>query len=162
MDIEKHWPDIKAVFQNAQLTCRHCAIATVNEDGSPHITPVGSLFLRDNCTGYYFEEYSQKMAINFKHNNRVCVLAINSGIRYWFKSILLGRFPSPPGVRLYGIVGQRRLGTKDEMESFQNRVRVARKFKGYKLIWKNMKHVREIHFKSFEPVHAAKMTQHLW
>ncbi len=162
MDIQEHWPEIKSVFQNAQTTSRHCAIATVNEDGSPHITPIGSLFLRDNCTGYFFEEYSQKMADNFKSNNRICILAINSGIRYWYQSIFLGRFPSPPGVRLNGTVGQRRKGTEEEIASFQKRVRFARNLKGYKLIWKNMKHVREISFHSFEPVTASKMTRHLW
>ena len=162
MKINNHWPEIQSVFKSAQSTCRHCTIATVNEDGSPHITPIGSLILRDDCTGYFFEEYSQRMTSNFKHNNRICILAVNSGIRYWFTSIFAGRFPSPPGVRLYGTAGQRRLGTEEEIVSFQNRVKTTRKLKGYKLIWKNMKHIREIHFESFEPVHVPKMTQHLW
>lgn len=162
MEIETSWPEIKAVFRDAQETCRYCSIASVNEDGSPHITPIGSLFLRDNCTGYYFEEYSQKMANNFRHNKRVCVLAVNSGVLYWFRSIFSGRFPSPPGVRLSGTVGPRRLGTEEEIESFQQRVRTARKTKGYELIWQNLKHVRDIHFESFEPVHVARMTGHLW
>ncbi len=162
MNIKENWADIQAVFRDAYSTSRHCAIATVNEDGSPHITPIGSLFLRDNCTGYYFEEHSRKMPSNFNSNKRVCILAVNSGLKYWFKSIFMGRFSSPPGVRLYGTVGQRRKGTEEEIESFQNRVGVARKMKGYKLIWKNMKHIREIHFNSVEPVNVAKMTQHLW
>ena len=160
--MKEHWPTIKSVFQDAKKTSKHCAIASVSDSGAPHITPIGSLFLRDNFTGYYFEEYSQKMSHNFKSNDRVCILALNSGFRYWIRSLISGRFPTPPGVRLYGRVGQRRMGTAEEIASFQNRVRFARKLKGYKLIWKNMRHVREIHFDSFEPVNASKMTQHLW
>lgn len=162
MEIEKHWPAIKTVIENAHSTNRHCAIATVSEDGSPHITPIGSLFLRDDCTGYYIESYCQKMADNLKGNNRVCIMGINSGIGYWLKSLFSGRFPSSPGIRLYGTAGELRLGTKEEIESFHDRVRAFRKFKGHDLLWKNMRHVREIRFDSFEPVHAAKLTQHLW
>ncbi|WP_026842969.1 pyridoxamine 5'-phosphate oxidase family protein [Citrifermentans bremense] len=162
MEIEKHWPMIKAVLEKAHSTNRHCAIATVSEDGTPHVTPIGSLFLRDDCTGFYIESYCQKMADNLKCNNRVCIMGINSGIGYWLKSLFSGRFPTPPGIRLYGTVSELRLGTKDEIEYFQNRVRAFRKLKGHDLLWKNMRHVREIQFRSFEPVHAAKMTQHLW
>ncbi|ACH37545.1 pyridoxamine-5'-phosphate oxidase-related FMN-binding protein [Citrifermentans bemidjiense Bem] len=162
MEIGKHWPMIKAVLDKAHSTNRHCAIATVSEDGTPHVTPIGSLFLRDDCTGFYIESYCQKMADNLKRNNRVCIMGINSGIGYWLKSLFSGRFPSPPGVRLYGTVSELRLGTKDEIEYFQNRVRPFRKLKGHDLLWKNMRHVREIQLQSFEPVHAAKMTQHLW
>lgn len=162
MNIKDNWADIQAIFRDANSTSRHCAIATVNEDGTPHITPIGSLFLRDNCTGFYFEEYSRRMPNNFKSNKRVCILAVNSGWKYWFTSIFAGRFPTSPGVRLYGTVGERREATKEEILSWQNRVRIARKLKGYKLIWKNMKHIREIQFDSFEPVSAARMTQHLW
>ncbi|KAF0215936.1 MAG: pyridoxamine 5'-phosphate oxidase-like FMN-binding [Geobacteraceae bacterium] len=162
MKVEEHWAEIQAVFKNAQSSSRYCAVATVNEDGSPHVTPIGSLFLRDNCTGYYFEEYTQQIPNNLKRNKHVCILAVDSGWIYWFKSVFTGRFTTPPGVRLYGTVGERREATEEEIMSFQNRVRTARKLKGYKLIWKNLKHIREVHFDSFEPVSAAKMTQHLW
>lgn len=161
MEIENHWPAIKAVCEKAQSTSRHCAVATVNEDGSPHITPIGSLFLGDNCTGFYVESYCQKTADNLKRNSRVCILGINSGIGYWLKSLFSGRFASHPGVRLYGTVSELRLGTKEEIESFQNRVRAFRKLKGHDLLWKNMRYVREIRFERFEPVHAATMTKHL-
>ena len=162
MNLEEHWAAIRSVFHDAQKTSKHCAIASVDNSGSPSITPIGSLFLRDDFTGYYFEEYPQKMADNLKTDNRICVLALNSGLRYWYQAIISGSFSSPPGVRLYGTVGQRRRGNEEEIASFRKRVRFARNLKGYKLIWKNMKHVREIQFDSFSPVTAGKMTQHLW
>lgn len=162
MEIENHWPAIKAVFEKAQLSSLHCAVATVSEDGSPHVTPIGSLFLRDDCTGFYVESYCQKTAENLRRNNRVCILGINSGIGYWLKSLFLGRFASPPGVRLYGTVSELRTGSEEEMESFQKRVRAFRKLKGHDLLWKKMRNVREVRFESFESVHAAGMTKHLW
>ncbi len=162
MNIKEHWSDIQDIFKNANSTSRHCAIATVNTDGSPNVTPIGSLFLRENCTGYYFEEYSQNMPSNFESNKRVCVLAVNSGMIYWIRAIFTGRFESSPGVRLHGIAGERREATEEEIASWQERVKGARKRKGHDLIWKNLRHIREIKFNSFEPVSAGKMTQHLW
>ncbi len=158
MDIKDHWTDIQNVFKNAKC----CFVATVNEDGSPHITPIGSLCLRDNYTGYYFEEFTQKMTRNFKHDNRVCILYIDSRRLFWLKAFFRGRVSSLPGVRLYGTVGQRRIGSEEEIAVFKKRVKRLRKRKGYKILWENMKYLRETHFDSFEPVILGSMTQHLW
>ena len=76
--------------------------------------------------------------------------------------LLLSLTAMPPGVRLYGIVGLRRMGTDKEKDSFQNRIRKTHRFKGYKILWKDMKYIREISFDSFKPVTASKMTLHLW
>jgi uncharacterized protein len=47
MKIGKHWEMIKTIFEEAYKSCSHFAVATVNEDGSPHVTPIGALILRD-------------------------------------------------------------------------------------------------------------------
>ena len=158
MDIKDHWAGIQNLFKKAP----RCAIATVNENGSPNITPIGSLCLRDNQTGYYFEEFSQKMPKNFEHNNRICVLAINPGMIFWMKSFFKGLCPSTPGVRLYGTVGERRIGSEEEIASFLDRVKRLRKRKVHEILFKNMKYLREIKFDSFEPINLGPMTQHLW
>ncbi len=158
MDIKDHWAGIQNLFKKAP----RCAIATVNEDGVPHITPIGAFCLRDNQTGYYFEEFSQKMPKNFEHNNRICVFFGNASLLFWLKAIFKGKCSSTPGVRLYGTVGERRIGSEEEIAAFKNRVKVFRKWKGYKILWENMKYLREIHFDSFEPVTVGSMTQHLW
>ena len=158
MDMKEHWTDIQNVFKNA----KSCFVATVNEDGSPHITPIGSLCLRDNYTGYYFEEFTQKMIKNFKHNNRVCILAGESRMLFWLRSFFKGICPSTPGVRLYGTIGERMIGSEEEIAVFKKRVERFRKRKGYKILWENMKYLREINFDSFEPVTLGPMTEHLW
>jgi hypothetical protein len=158
MDLKENWADIQKLFKRVPRS----VIATVNEDGCPNITPIGSICLRDNQTGYYFEEFTQKMPKNFEHNNRICVLIDNTGVIFWLKAIFKGKCPSTPGIRLYGTVGERRIGSEEEIAAFKNKVKVLRKRKIYKIVWKNMKYLREIHFDSFEPVTVGSMTQHLW
>jgi len=161
MDINQNWGMIQEFIQVAMKSSRHLSFATVTEEGRPHVTPIGSLILRDNCTGYYFEEYTKQMPDNFKNNQRISILAVNSGFLFWLKSIYSGSFTTHPGIRLHGKVGVRRPATEDEIAAWQDRVKGARKTKGYQLIWKNLKHVRDIEFDSFEPITAGKMTMHL-
>ncbi len=158
MDLKENWADIQTLFKKTQ----GCSFATVNEDGSPHITPIGSLFLRDNQTGFYFEGFSRKMTKNFDHNNRICIMTVERGFLFWMKSFFKGLCASTPGVRLYGTVGERRIGSEEEITSFLNRVKRLRKRKGHEIIFKNMKYLREIKFDSFEPVTLGPMTEHLW
>lgn len=161
MEIDQHWTMIKDIVRNAMKTSRYLSFATMSPDGAPHVTPIGSLMLRDDGTGYYFEEFTRQMPENFERNQRVSILAVNSGIWYWLKSIRSGRFPTLPGVRLHGKVGDRRPATQKEIGAWRQRVKRARKTKGYKLIWEKLSYVRDIEFESFEPITAGVMTKHL-
>ena len=42
------------------------------------------------------------------------------------------------------------------------KLKVVKETKGYKLLWENMKTVRDIQFDSFEPVLTGEMTRDLW
>ena len=161
MDIQKDWQEIRSIVNDAYKASRYFAFASVNPDGAPHVTPIGSLVLYDKCLGIYSEEYPQKMPVNFKQNQRVCVMAINNGIVFWLKSVIKGKFPSFPGIRLTGVVGERRKGTREEIDGWLRRVKIFKRFKGYHLLWKNMKYVREIHFDGVLPVRAGRMSSHL-
>lgn len=156
------WNHIRRLFNDAFNSSFHYAIATINEDGTPHITPIGSLILDNNKKGFYFEEYVSNMSRNFQHNKRVCVMAVNSSTWFGIKSFFLGRFVSPPAVRLIGTVGEKREATPQELELFRKRVRKYLMFRGYDLLWSRLKYVRDIYFDSFEPVHAGVMTRDLW
>ena len=161
MNIHENWDMIKGIVQVAMKSSHHLSFATVTEDGSPHVTPIGSLILRDDCTGYYFEEYTKQMPINLRDNQRISILAVNRGFLFWIKAIYSGKFSSHPGIRLHGKVGDRRPATEGEIAAWQNRVKGVRRTKGYELIWKNLKYVRDIQFDSFEPITAGKMTKNL-
>ena len=99
---------------------------------------------------------------NIKKNKRVCILAVNSGMLSWFKALFAGKFSSPPSVRLMGSAEEKREGTEEEIAMWQNHVRSAKRTKGYALLWKSMRMVRDINFDSFEPVRVGKMSQELW
>jgi hypothetical protein len=162
MEIGQHWNTIQVVFEQSLKSALHYAIATVNEDGSPHITPIGALFLRDDRTGFYFDIFTVKMSSNLERDQRVSILAVNSNISYWRQSFLNGRCETPPSVRLMGTVGQKREATQDEIARWRKHVEFARGMKGYDLLWGNMQFVRDIYFDAFEPVDMGQMTQDLW
>ncbi len=167
---EKDWEIIRNLFRASVISSYHYAIASVNEDGSPHVTPIGSLFLGENRTGFYFEKFPKKLPSNLKHNQQVCVLAVNSGLWFWLRALRHGSFRTPPGVRLVGIAGDRRPATDEEIKSFQHRLKqllplladLLTKSKGYELLWGNLKYVREIHFTAFEPIEFGSMSIGLW
>jgi hypothetical protein len=162
MEIGKHWKTIQVVFQQSLNSALHYAIATVTKDGSPHVTPIGALFLRDDQTGFFFDIFSVKMSENLERDQRVSILAVNSTIAYWRESFLTGRCKTPPSVRLMGTVGQKREATREEIAMWQKHVEFARGMKGYDLLWGNMRFVRDIYFDSFEPVYMGQMTDDLW
>ena len=161
MEIGKHWKTIQMVFEQSRSSM-HCAVATVNADGSPHVTPIASLFLRKDKTGFYFDEFPVHMSRNLERDPRVCILAVNSNPQFWQKSLVAGKFETPPAVRLMGSVGKKREGTEEEIAMWQNHVKLARGTKGHDILWKNMRMVRDIQFDSFEPVSGGEMTQDLW
>jgi len=162
MEIGAYWKSIMAIFDASFGSSLHYAVATVNADGSPHVTPIGALLLRDDKTGFYFEQFLNKMPGNLERDNRICVLAVNSDMSFWGTSLTNGLFEVPPAVRLNGTVGERRTATEEEVGQWHQRVGFTRGMKGFDILWKNMDTVRDIEFDSFEPVSTGEMTDHLW
>jgi uncharacterized protein len=162
MEIGEHWETIRKVFDEGFSSCFHFAVATVCKDGTPHITPIGSLVLKDDYTGFYCEDFPSRLPENLKHNPRVCIMAVNADKVFWGRALVEGKFHSAPGIRLYGTAGIAREGTREEIEMWQKRVAFTRAMKGYKIMWENMHVVRDIKFDSFEPLYLREMTDGLW
>lgn len=156
------WKQVKQVLETGQKSTLYCAIASVNADGTPNVTPVGTVFLRDDMTGYYFEHYSKALSDNLDHHPHVCVMAVNAGKWFWARSLFSGRFASPPGVRLYGKAGAVRPATSQELKLIQARVRPSLWLKGARMLWSDFSHVRDIEFTSFRPVTYPVMMDGLW
>lgn len=162
MDIDQEkWKIIKKLFMKAAYSSMHYSIATINPDGMPHVTPIGSLFLTRPFEGFYFEEYASGMKRNLENNGRVCVLAVNSNKIFWLKCVIKGKFTAPFSIRLLGTAGARREATKRELELLDKIVGRLKWTRGYRLLWKDLKYVRDISFDSIEPVRAGKMSAHL-
>jgi hypothetical protein len=162
MEMQPHWENIRRLAKDSFRSSLHFALASVNADGSPHITPIGSLILGKDGKAFYFEIFTAKMRHNFEKDARICVLAVNSSRWLWFKALLRGQFATPPALRLIGTVGERRAATPQEIALWEKRVRLLRWMKGYDRLWGNLAHVREIQFTACEPVHLGSLTSHLW
>ncbi|WP_330180441.1 pyridoxamine 5'-phosphate oxidase family protein [Nocardia sp. NBC_01503] len=157
MTVDREWDQVREIVSRAKRSTGHFAIASVDRDGMPNVTPIGTVFLRDDRTGFYFDQYTSALASNLDANPRVCLSAVDSGSLFWFRSLLTGRFATPPGVRLYGTAGPRRLATAAELEQVRRRVRPMLLLKGGRLLWSDFTHVRELTFDSFRLVRYPVM-----
>ena len=158
MEIDTHWPLVKKLFKKAFSSCFHFSIASIDANGKPHVTPIGSLILGEPGHAIYFEEFTSKLPENFESNKFVSVLAVNSGKWFWLKSLLKGKFSELPALRLNGEAGRLREATQIEMDLWHKRVKSVSFTKGHKIMWRRMGKVREIEFTSIEPVHIGRMT----
>lgn len=159
---DEQWRIAREVFARSCRTSMHYAVATVNPDGSPHVTPIGSLVLLENGTGLFFDGYLGATARNLSKDDRVCVLAVHTSRLGWLKALIAGRFDAPPALRLAGVAGDKRPATPAEAELFLRRVRPLRWFKGHDMLWSKLHFVREVTFDTAYPVRAGGMTAGLW
>ena len=138
-------------------------MASVNEDGSQHITPIGSLVLaEDDPAGYYIERYTAALPRNLARDARVCVYAERSGYLSMLWALLRGRFSRPIGVRLYGRAGPRRRFTDAERAQSLRRMRAVSWTRGYKRLFGQVTHARDLTFYGFEPIQTGELTRGHW
>ena len=157
MDIIKDWKTIKKHISASFKSSLHVSIATVNKNNVPTITPIGTLFLNNNQTGFYFEKFSSGLTSNLEINNKVCVLAVNSSAFFWMKSLFYGQFKKHPALKLYGELGLKRKATAAEKHALSRRMRFTKSLKGNRYLWNDMQFVREIHFNDVESMKLGKM-----
>ena len=159
MSIEaSDWIELKRLAGKTFSTSMHFAIATVNADGTPHVTPIGSLVLTAPGEGYFFEVFADRLCANLDRGSAVTVLGVNSGAWLWLRALFVGRFGSPPAFRLTGVAGVRRASTEAERSRWKKKVRWLRFFKGHNLLWGKLDTVRELHFHALEPVRLGALT----
>ncbi|MFD0761203.1 hypothetical protein ACFQZW_03840 [Lutibacter aestuarii] len=159
MDINKDWNIIRQHFNKSFKSNFYVSIASVDTNNNPTVTPIGSLFLNDNQTGFYFEKFPSKLPLCENLNKNICVLGVNSNRWFWIKSLFKGKFPNPPAIKLYGELGKKRKATKKELERLNRRMRATKGLKGNTYLWKNMEFVREVYFEKAEKINLGKMTQ---
>lgn len=161
MNSDEQWNLVREIVDRGRRSTGHFAIASVDDDGAPNITPVGTVFFRDDRTGFYFDQYTSALTRSLDSNPHVCLMAVDRGTWFWFRSLLVGRFSAIPGVRLYGTVGARRCATEAELEQVRRRVSPMRLLKGGRLLWSDFSHVRDITFTHARPVRYPVMMAHL-
>jgi uncharacterized protein len=136
----------------------HCSIASVNPDGTPHITPIGSVFLTEPGAGFYMDMFNKQLAENVQANPRVMILGVDSSKPMWLVSLLRGRFVRPPGVRLTATVGARRPSTEEERKRLHSALGPLVRTPGGRLLWQNLPYVRELSIDSVVPLRIGRMT----
>jgi len=152
-----HWTELKRLAGSTFSSSLHFAIATVNPDGTPHVTPIGSLMLSMPSEGYFFEVFADRLCANLDRSSPVSVAGVISSSSLWLRALIAGRFGSSPAHRLIGVAGVRRTLTEAERKRWHERIRFFRLLKGHELLWGNLGTVRELHFHALEPVRLRVM-----
>lgn len=161
MDIVTEWKTIQRHFALSFQSNFYVSVASVDENHQPTVTPIGSLFLRDDQTGFYFEKFPTKLPRHQPINPHICVLAVNSNTWFWLKSLFRGRFGTYPAIKLNGQLGERRCATPDEVEKLNRRMNATKGLKGNTYLWSDMPYVRDMVFTKAEKIHLGKMTANL-
>lgn len=161
MDIIKNWQAIKNHYNKSFSSNLHVAIASVDMENNPTVTPIGTLFLNGDQTGFYFEKFPTKLPENVNHNKNICVLGVNSSKWFWLKSLYKLKFNHYPALKLYGALGKKREATEIEISRLNRRMKMTSLLKGNTYLWGDMEYVREISFTQVEKVNIGKMTSHL-
>jgi hypothetical protein len=158
----QQWNVVTDLVARSSASSLHVAFATVNPDGSPHITPIGSLVLLDTGTGLFFDAFLGTTERNLSHDPRISVMAVDGTKRRFLRAMVTGRFRSLPGIRLSGVAGPRREATPGEQDRFRHEVRAFRHLRGYDRLWKDLRFVHDLTFDSARPVRTGVMTKGLW
>ena len=159
MNLKADWKTIRKHFNKSFSQNLFIPIASVDADNIPTVTPIGSLFLNDNQTGFYFEKYPTKLPVNGKTNTNICALAVNSSKWFWLKSLYKGKFNTNPGIKLYGQLGECRKASDKELNRLDRRMKITNGLKGNTYLWKNMEYVRDITFTKVETINLGEMTE---
>lgn len=147
----ENWQKIRQNFRQGFATNLHVSIGTTDQDGQPNVTPIGSFFLnRDTFSGFYFEIFTKNIPQNAAANPKVCIMSVNGGRWYWLKSLLTGKFATPPMTKIYGTLGERRHAAPAEIERGNRRLGLMKILPGGKKLFGKMDFVREVHFHTFE------------
>ncbi|MDN5204131.1 hypothetical protein QQ008_22250 [Fulvivirgaceae bacterium BMA10] len=161
MDIQRDWNKIRLHFKRSFRSNFHVSIASVDAENNPTVTPIGSLFLNHDQTGFYFEKYPSKLPVHAERNKNICVLAVNSNTWFWIKSLFKGKFNSFPAIKLYGKLGERRQASEIEITRLNRRMKATRGMKGHRYLWGDMQLVRDITFTKAHKINLGDMTSGL-
>lgn len=161
---EAVWNQVHSTVGRSLSSSMHCSIATVGEDGHPHVTPIGSVMLTEPGKGVYLDVMNVQLGRNLDRDQRLTLLAVDSSRRTWLHALARSHFATPPGVRLTGTAGPARPASDAELARFRRRVSLALRTKGGRQLWGGDTRypARDLTFSSVVPVHIPRMTRHLW
>jgi len=138
-----------------------CAVASVNADGSPHLTPIGSLWLeKEPGRATMFQRFTRRLPENADREERVCILATRNDAWFWLRALWRGRFDALPGVRLIARLGPPRPAKPEEIARFHDRMGLFRRTRGFRMLWQDLRVARDVSIEAVLPVQIGAMTSH--
>jgi hypothetical protein len=66
------WERVRATVGRARSSSLHCAIASVDPDGNPHVTPIGSVAIGPPGTATYLDVFNVQLGRNLDRDPRCC------------------------------------------------------------------------------------------
>ncbi len=133
---ETTWSTLRRLFSAAFVSSLHVSLASIDRDGSPMVTPLGSLLLGEPGHAFYFELYASGLGRRLAANPQVSLLAVDSGRPLWLRALVSGHFGRIPAVRLHGEAAPAaRASTEDERARLRRRFGLLRKLPGGRLLW---------------------------
>ncbi len=137
-----------------------CAVASVNADGSPHLTPIGSVWLeKEPGKAMMFQRFTRQLPENAAHEERICLLATRNDAWFWIKALIAGRFATPPGVRILARLGPPRPARPEEVARFHGRMKLFRWTRGFRLLWGELRLARDLYIEAVLPVVIGPMSK---
>lgn len=152
------WDQLRAHAGKVFGSSLHFAIATTNGDGTPHVTPIGSLIFGEPGEAFFFEVFARQLSKNLDRGSAVAVLGVISSSSLWARSLIAGHFSSPPAFRLLGAAGERRPSTAEERARWRRKLRFLKWTRGHDRLFGNLDFVRELHLHEVKPVRFGQMT----
>ncbi len=155
----EQWRAVRRTWDHVLRSSTHYSVASVNPDGTPHVTPIGSVFLTGPGSGFYLDLFNRQLAENLAVNPRVMILGVDSSKPMWLRSLLRRRFVRPPGVRLTATVGPRRPATADEVKRLHRALGPLVRTPGGRLLWRNAPYARDLTIETIVPLRIGSMTE---
>ena len=155
----EQWSRIRRTWDHVLKSSTHYSVASVCPDGTPHVTPIGSVFLTEPGAGFYLDLFNTQLAENLAANPRVMILGVDSSKPMWLLSLLRRRFVRPPGVRLTATVGPRRPATADEVKRLHRALGPLVRTPGGQLLWQKAPYARDLRIESVVPLRIGRMTE---
>ncbi len=87
MKLLNEWGQLKKIMNRSFASSFHYAVATVNADGTPHVTPIGSVILGKQGEGIFFDEFPARLSANIDSNPKICILAVDSNRWFWLRAL---------------------------------------------------------------------------
>jgi hypothetical protein len=156
---ETQWAEVRRVFNRSIASSLHCSIASLGAEGQPLVTPIGSILLAAPGHACYFELFSTGLGRRIAADPRVSLLAVNSARSAWLRALFRARFSERPAVRLVGTASpERRLATGVEIARFRKRIAPVARLRGARLLWSQLKWVRDVQVERIDAIHIGALT----